>query len=67
MICIPLHSHAQDDLDFQELMKEVDSSGIFFSPDNYTWCSSVIKEKMASIICFIPVGRTVKEYWMMIP
>ena len=43
MICMPLRSHAQDDLDFQELMKEVDSSGIFFSADNYTWCSSVIK------------------------
>src|SRR6187431_1874725 len=43
MICMPLHSHAQDDLDFQELMKEVDSSGIFFSSDNYTWCSSVVK------------------------
>jgi len=43
MICIPVYSHAQDDLNFQELMKEVDSSMIFFSSDNYTWCSSVIK------------------------
>src|SRR5688572_3164490 len=38
-----LQAPAQDNLDFQGLTKEVDSSGIFFSPDNYTWCSSVIK------------------------
>src|SRR5436190_1028291 len=43
MICVPFTSHAQDNLNFQEMMKDVDSSGIFFSPDYYTWCSSVIK------------------------
>jgi hypothetical protein len=35
--------HAQDDLDFQELLSPVDSTGIFETPGYYTWCSSVIK------------------------
>lgn len=35
---------SQDNLDFQQLIKEVDSSsGIFYSQDYYTWCSTVIK------------------------
>ena len=34
---------AQDNLDFQQLIKPVDSSGIFITNDYYTWCSSVIK------------------------
>ena len=34
---------AQDNLDFQQLIKPVDSSGIFMTNDYYTWCSSVIK------------------------
>ena len=34
---------AQDDLDFQQLIKPVDSSGIFIASGYYTWCSSVIK------------------------
>jgi len=37
------HCHAQDDLNFQQLISEVDSSGIFFSSEYYTWCSTVIK------------------------
>ena len=64
---MPLHSHAQDDLDFQELMKEVDSSGIFFSSIIIHGAAVSLKEKMESIICFIPVGRMVKEHWMTIP
>ena len=35
--------NAQDDLDFQQLIKPVDSPGIFVADDYYTWCSSVIK------------------------
>ncbi|HEX5150159.1 MAG TPA: glycoside hydrolase family protein [Parafilimonas sp.] len=35
--------HAQDDLNLQQMIQEVDSTGIFFSDDYYTWCSSVIK------------------------
>ena len=35
--------NAQDNLDFQKLIKPVDSSGIFITNDYYTWCSSVIK------------------------
>src|SRR5262245_15785797 len=38
-----VNSHAQDNLDFQKLIKGVDSSGIFYSKDHYTWCSTVIK------------------------
>ena len=34
---------AQDNLDFQQLIKPVDSSAIFATSDYYTWCSSVIK------------------------
>ncbi len=41
--CTSLNSHAQDNLDFQQLIKEVDSSQLFFSNEHYTWCSSVIK------------------------
>ena len=33
----------QDNLDFQKLLKPVDSSAIFVTNDYYTWCSSVIK------------------------
>src|SRR5215471_7376464 len=36
-------SFSQDDLDFQQLIHEVDSSGIFYSNNYYTWCSTVIK------------------------
>jgi len=35
--------YAQDDLDLQQMINEVDSSNIFCSKDHYTWCSSVIK------------------------
>ncbi len=36
--------YAQDDLDFQQMIKDVDSSSnIFYSHDYYTWCSTVIK------------------------
>jgi hypothetical protein len=38
-----LQCNAQDDLDFQQAIREVDSSNIFYSEDHYTWCSSVIK------------------------
>ena len=41
--CTITSCNAQEDLDFQKLVNEVDSSGVFFSNDNYTWCSSVIK------------------------
>ncbi len=41
--CTSLTSDAQDDLDFQQLIGEIDSSAIFYSSENYTWCSSVIK------------------------
>lgn len=34
---------AQDNLDFQQLIKPIDSSAIFITSDYYTWCSSVIK------------------------
>lgn len=34
---------AQDDLNFQQMIQEVDSTEIFFSDDYYTWCSSVIR------------------------
>jgi len=36
-------SNAQDNLNFEPLLGKVDSSGIFFSNNHYTWCSSVIK------------------------
>lgn len=35
--------NAQDDLDLNPRIGKVDSAGIFFSPDQYSWCSSVIK------------------------
>ncbi|HEX6849375.1 MAG TPA: glycoside hydrolase family protein [Chitinophagaceae bacterium] len=35
--------HAQDDLDIQRLIQDVDSSQLFYSNENYTWCSAVIK------------------------
>jgi len=35
--------HVQDDLNFQQMLQEVDSTEIFFSKDYYTWCSTVIK------------------------
>ncbi|SMO71581.1 glycoside hydrolase family protein [Solitalea koreensis] len=41
--CFSTNCHAQDNLDFQKLIKEVDSSNIFYSNEHYTWCSSVIK------------------------
>ena len=41
--CATLKSQTQDNLDFQQLIKEVDSSQLFYSNDHYTWCSSVIK------------------------
>lgn len=34
---------AQDNLDFGNLIGQVDSSDFFSSPDFYTWCSSVVK------------------------
>ena len=34
---------AQDNLNLQELMKPVDTAGIFITGNYYTWCSSVIK------------------------
>ena len=41
--CFTKHSLCQDDLDFQTLLEQPDSSGIFISDSFYTWCSSVIK------------------------
>lgn len=41
--CSSFVSQAQDDLDFQRLLKPVDSSGIFVTDNYYTWCSTVIK------------------------
>lgn len=41
--CSCLVCRAQDDLDFQRMIHEVNSPGVFFSNDHYTWCSSVIK------------------------
>src|SRR5262245_8418767 len=44
LICrTQLSCSAQDNLDFQQLIKEVDSSQLFYSNEHYTWCSSVIK------------------------
>ena len=44
LACFALQeSRAQDNLDFQELVKPVDSAGIFVTGNYYTWCSSVIK------------------------
>ena len=43
MLGSPGFCDAQDDLDFKELLQEVDSSAIFSSKDHYTWCSSIIK------------------------
>jgi len=39
----PHKSTAQDDLNLRSVLGEVDSAGIFYSKDHYTWCSSVIK------------------------
>ncbi|OOG63187.1 glycoside hydrolase family protein [Flavobacterium sp. A45] len=43
---------AQDDLDFQKLIGQVDSSEFFSSPDYYTWCSSVVKGEDAKYYMF---------------
>jgi hypothetical protein len=42
-LCGYLCCYAQDDLNFQQLIHEVDSSEIFYSNNYYTWCSTVIK------------------------
>ncbi|UKJ09311.1 glycoside hydrolase family protein [Solitalea lacus] len=43
MLIVLKAGYAQDNLDFQPLLKEVDSSNIFYSNNHYTWCSSVIQ------------------------
>ena len=40
---VNMRSNAQDNLNLQQMMQQVDSSSLFFSKDHYTWCSSVIK------------------------
>ena len=40
---VNIGSQAQDNLNFQAMMKPVDSFALFYSKDHYTWCSSVIK------------------------
>ena len=41
--CVCMQGSAQDDLNLSAQIGKVDSTGIFSTPDYYTWCSSVIK------------------------